>query len=201
MYHNYMSKLVCDSYYVTQKRLNVDGALAAAYDSQHDERKLIVDDELRQDREEIVRKMNPYALELEKLHLKKDHIADGEHYAYYEDGAIKEKATFKDNQLHGIYESYYRDGSLHIHKQYKYNQLDGTFMAYDDQGVLFFEINYRNGFQHGRDRTYSKAGVLEFEDTYYQGKLVNRKTFDLSGALKFSQDFNIHLYDDHGQSS
>lgn len=112
----------------------------------------------------------------------------GLYRTYYENGRIEQEAVYVDGQIEGIYRSYYEDGVLHQEKEYSHGKLNGVYKAYDESGLPFFEITYKNDVQHGSDKIFDAMGVIQFLDTYKAGVMVNRKTFDEYGNLKYDQD-------------
>lgn len=114
---------------------------------------------------------------------------------YYENGQIEQEAVYEAGEIDGLYRSYYEDGKPHQEKEYDHGQLNGVYKAFDEFGVPFFEITYRNNIQDGTDKIYDQKGVLQYLDTYKSGILINRKTYDEYGMLKFDQYFEENLAD------
>lgn len=114
---------------------------------------------------------------------------DGLYCTYYEDGQLEQKAVYLNGEIEGLYVSYYKNGILHQEKNYIKGKLNGIYKAYDELGIPFFEITYKNDIQHGTDKIFDQMGVLQFMDTYLNGVVINRKTYDEYGNLKFDQYF------------
>jgi len=108
---------------------------------------------------------------------------------FYQDGQIEQETVYRGGEIEGTYRSYYEDGKLHQDKNYINGKLNGVYKAFDEQGIPFFEITYKDDIQHGTDKIYDQVGVMQYMDTYRDGVMVNRKTYDEFGGLKFDQNF------------
>jgi hypothetical protein len=115
--------------------------------------------------------------------------SNGVHYTYHRNNRIKEEFTLLDERLHGIYKKYYSDGKIRQVKHFRGGLLDGTFSAYDIFGIPFFEIEYKSGKFHGEERIYDGRGVIQHKNTYLNGKIINSKVYDETGALKTNYNF------------
>jgi hypothetical protein len=120
---------------------------------------------------------------------------NGLYRTYYENGQIEQEAVYVHGQIEGTYRAYYEDGKAHQEKDYANGKLNGTYKAFDEFGIPFFEISYKDNVQHGADKIFDQKGVLQFMDTYSNGVLINRKTFDEFGRLKFDQYFEENVAD------
>ncbi len=114
---------------------------------------------------------------------------DGTYKSFYPNGQLKLEENYKDGKLEGIYRNYYEEGHLHQERTYKQGLLNGAFKAYDQNGVLYFETHYKDDKKDGTENTYYMNGVVQYQDTYKDGLLLNRKTYDENGELKFSENF------------
>ena len=78
---------------------------------------------------------------------------------YYESGALKAMATYKDSQLNGSAKKYFKDGTVSQ------------------------EAYFANGAPVGIGKIYYPSGEIEFENFYRKGKLIGFKRYDIKGNL------------------
>ena len=116
-------------------------------------------------------------------------FTDGVHKTYYPNDKVETEATYVDGKRDGVYRIYYDDGRVNVEKNYKKGILHGPYKAYDEYGTLYFEMNYKEGKKDGIENTYYHNGVLQFKDIYREGVLINRKTYDDVGELKFDYTY------------
>ena len=130
---------------------------------------------------------------------------DPSEIVYYADGnkIAKEKFDVKGNVTKtegqipdGIAKKYYLlpgspiNGTLKAEINLKNGLLNGPMKEYSESGCLKSEINYRNGIRHGETKIYWKdTNVVSLIDTYENGRIVDKKMYDVSGNLTFEQKF------------
>ncbi len=185
----YFSKLVCPDYYAGEQHLHFESVVGDVISRQRS-RELEADDDFKHDGTSEADRMTPPT----GTRAYPDTVTrDGDHEirrSFYPGGRLKVEASYRNGMLDGLFRTFYEEGTLHQEKFYVKGRLNGVYRSLDEEGGLFFEIEYRDDKQHGKDRIYFKGGGIQYEDTYVSGKRVKRKTFDRSGVLKFSQDFN-----------
>lgn len=124
---------------------------------------------------------------------------DPKEIVYYADGnkIAKEKFDVKGNVTKtegqipdGIAKEYYRNGKLKAEINLKNGLLNGPMKKYSESGYLKSAINYRNGIRHGETKIYwENTNVVSLIDTYEDGRIVDKKVYDVSGNLIFEQKF------------
>jgi len=63
----------------------------------------------------------------------------------WEDGILKYKVNYFNDELHGLYESYYLDGKLYSKGNYLDGKSHGLWKWYNEDGSLSYEGNYVDG--------------------------------------------------------
>lgn len=130
---------------------------------------------------------------IEKYQINKEGLKDGPYEAYYEDGTLKENATYlagklegrrviyhpngqkdieemyENNLLIGDYLNYSPQGQLILKATYKGGVMDGMLIRYDTLGRLIEEVTMRNNEENGPFREYYANGQLHWEGTYLNG--------------------------------
>jgi antitoxin component YwqK of YwqJK toxin-antitoxin module len=98
---------------------------------------------------------------------------DGPYIEYGQQGQIKLRAYYKDNQLDG-YWSQFSFGRLENSATYKNGQLDGPSFEYDKfSGKLQKEIHYKDGKLHGSYRFFNDVGEVTAEYEYRDGEKIS----------------------------
>lgn len=93
-----------------------------------------------------------------------EYIKNGFITTYYENGNIRIRAYYTNNQLNGIYEEYYENGQKASQFNYVNGQMVGTRIEWYDNGNIWLKCFYGN---HGK-----KEGLAE--EYYENGQLWKR---------------------------
>ena len=70
---------------------------------------------------------------------------NGEAVAYFMNGQLIGKGTFRDGKPDGAFERYYMDGKLASKGAYKDGKRHGAYESYDEDGKLETKLNYKDG--------------------------------------------------------
>lgn len=130
----------------------------------------------------------------------------GEHEEYYPSGELKAVRNYKDGKLDGISRDYFKNGQLQLEQNFREGKADGNTLGYYRDGSLRSDNYYRNG-KAWRIESYYRNGDLKVEflfegdkeirkgyytggrpmyvDTYVNHKLINAKSYDKDGNLRF----------------
>lgn len=182
----YRSSLVVHDYYKGRRRLKYDHVIGSL--DQYGERKLDLTG--KEGEERALSSLDSGGVGVAAGNIAfKDGKLEGIFVSYYENGKIESEVSYRDGHLDGPFKAYYGDGRIHVDKFYRDGKLENVFKAWDEDGSVFFEIEYKDGKQHGFDKTYYRSGVLQHMENYKEGRLLNRKTYDESGNLKYEESF------------
>ena len=102
----------------------------------------------------------------------------------YDNGKIKEKITFKENQQEGLSEGFFENSNKWYSENYKAGQIFGKQTIYFYNGLVKAELNFKDGIKDGLQKYYNYKGVLTSTETMKDGKLNGPvKTFFKNGEL------------------
>ena len=96
-------------------------------------------------------------------------LANGQYEIYYENGQLKERATYKDGKADGIFETYFENGQLALRGTYKDGKLYGLTELYYENGQLEQRVTYKDGIMDGLQESYEKDGTLITKAFYVNG--------------------------------
>lgn len=96
---------------------------------------------------------------LDKSFLGHVYSRSGDWLYYYNNGQLKEKATFRDNDLVGQYRFYYPDGTIKQKGMYKDGEEEGMWYEYHENGKKALEGMYRKGKHSGIWTSYDENGI------------------------------------------
>ncbi len=105
----------------------------------------------------------------------KNGMKNGE-YIKYENRIIKEKKSYKENELNGSSFIYDNNGKIISEKNYKNNKQDGFDISYNDEGIINFKYNYKDGALDGECISYNFDGSFRIICNYKNGKLDGKVT-------------------------
>ncbi len=88
---------------------------------------------------------------------------------WYENGTIKSKGGFRNNQREGKWIFYYSDGSLKAEGEFRSNLREGSWKLYHPGGKIQEEGSYINNLKNGRWVRYYISGQTESEGNYVNG--------------------------------
>ncbi|RYE15019.1 MAG: hypothetical protein EOP45_18905, partial [Sphingobacteriaceae bacterium] len=141
-----------------------------------------------------------------KLH---EFIKNGEVKEYYDNGILKRRGFYHNNQPEGTIKEWYDNGNLKSERHYKSRkqagtwkewfeegslktvyhfddagQLAGQMISYFDNGQKKAEQNYLNGQPEGYGYTHwNHTGKMEYELWYKQGRIMTKKSYNDKGEL------------------
>jgi antitoxin component YwqK of YwqJK toxin-antitoxin module len=80
--------------------------------------------------------------------------------SYFEDGSLKEKGLFCDNNKCGEWTSYHTNGSINTIASFSNGLKDGIWRFYDKDGILIYEVLYKSNVRvRVSEHTYFTAQV------------------------------------------
>ncbi|MCZ2100690.1 MAG: toxin-antitoxin system YwqK family antitoxin [Chitinophagales bacterium] len=131
---------------------------------------------------------------MEQYETSKDGQKDGAYKSYYDNGKIREEATYKAGEyigtrtlyfenggidteenysspgiLGGPYKTYYKEGGVHIVKNYQENVMTGTLIVYYPNGQIKEEVTMADNQENGPFQEYFQNGQLQWKGTYLNG--------------------------------
>ena len=104
---------------------------------------------------------------------------NGPYISYYDNGTIRFKASYKDDQPFGLIDKFNKYGLLVESLSYKEGKLDGPYVSYYNLGSKFKEYEgvYKEGNIEGVLTSYYDDGSKYSEVNYTNGKANGIKTF------------------------
>jgi antitoxin component YwqK of YwqJK toxin-antitoxin module len=75
----------------------------------------------------------------------KGRMNHGPYKDFYESGAKRTDATYKNGKFHGLYTFYHENGQIYVQVNYKRGNINGDVSFFDDQGQLIEVVKYKNG--------------------------------------------------------
>ena len=101
--------------------------------------------------------------------------------AFYANGKLKEKRTFKNHSLHGKYECFFENGQIKASGKYRHGKSSGIHKKWDSKGNLLFCGRFFDGILFRKD---SDGKPLEgFIETYYEDETPQFKGKFINGVL------------------
>ncbi len=85
---------------------------------------------------------------------------DGMYYKYYDDGKLKQKASYSDGKVNGKGFYYYPSGNVEKEYNFKDNLKDGKNYEYYENGQIQNDMFYKNGLLEGEQKAYDEKGNL-----------------------------------------
>ncbi len=100
-----------------------------------------------------------------------DNHRNGQWVAWYGDGSLKSKTSYKQGNLFSNYSTFYKDGSIEQYGSYDENEkLEGSWLSYYVNGKIKLEGEYTSGQKTGVWKSYDSLGSLELkEEFFYNG--------------------------------
>ncbi|MCS5421444.1 toxin-antitoxin system YwqK family antitoxin [Psychrilyobacter sp. S5] len=94
----------------------------------------------------------------------------GEAIAYYENGKIKFKGSYKDGLRKGEWIAYNENGKIKAKANFKDGGKKGEWIAYNENGKIEGKGNYKDGGKKGEWVTYNETGKIEGKGNYKDGE-------------------------------
>jgi antitoxin component YwqK of YwqJK toxin-antitoxin module len=105
-------------------------------------------------------------------------LCEGELSYYYDSGALKQQAFYKDGRIYGRYCSYYESG-----------QIKDSGVRYNARSVGFSKYFYENGLVRWESYHDSLSKTMWSKEYYETGNLEASKAVDENGDLIYVFDF------------
>ena len=84
-------------------------------------------------------------IKIKMIRLVKGRMNHGPYKDFYESGAKRTDATYKNGKFHGLYTFYHENGQIYVQVNYKRGNINGDVSFFDDQGQLIEIVKYKNG--------------------------------------------------------
>ena len=75
----------------------------------------------------------------------KGRMNHGPYKDFYESGALRTEANYRNGKFDGLYTFYHENGEIYVQVEYKRGNLNGDVSFFDDKGQLVEMIKYKNG--------------------------------------------------------
>ncbi len=75
----------------------------------------------------------------------KGRMNHGPYKDFYESGAMRTEANYRNGKFDGLYTFYHENGQIYVQVEYKRGNLNGEVSFYDDLGQLIEVVKYKNG--------------------------------------------------------
>jgi len=103
---------------------------------------------------------------MEEYTVNKEQKKNGEYKLYFENGKVKETATYQNDQLIGVRTMYYENGNIETEENYtEPNVLNGEYKTYYDNGQLKLVKIYKNNAIQGTLKVFYPTGKIKEEVT------------------------------------
>ena len=93
-------------------------------------------------------------------------LKNGEVRIYFENGALNEIRSYKNNKMDGTWITYNENEQKVALANYNEGVKNGKWMVWDDEGHLIYEMMYENGQKVGTWKKYDKNGLVTSERTF-----------------------------------
>ena len=128
----------------------------------------------------------------------KNGLRQGEWVDYHENGNIRYKGQFKDNEPIGIFEYYNPEGKIIAKGQYLNKKKDGQWQYFSDKdGSLILTEDYQNGTLNGKAVVYIPGTDVVSEVTNYVNGVKNGEYTNYydNGTLKMKTNYKNDALD------
>lgn len=134
----------------------------------------------------------------------KDGVLDGKLDTFYENGAIKSKATYVDGLREGPYYDFHKNGKKAYMFTYKNGIIDGPAKKWLDDGTINYEINQKGLLRQGIGKFYYPNGKLfklvnfvdDYQDGPYEEYYENGKIKEIGHFTKFVEVIDARYNED-----
>jgi uncharacterized protein len=119
-------------------------------------------------------------------------VRDSSYTSYYQNGNLKSKGQFKNNQPAGYWQYYYEYGGLKASGSFVDGQNQGTWTYYYENGNRSASGKYEHGIKSGTWTNFfeSKPDLIKSEGAYLENKREGIwKFYDEQGLFKAQADF------------
>ncbi|MDT8412427.1 MAG: tetratricopeptide repeat protein [Vicingaceae bacterium] len=115
----------------------------------------------------------------------------GEIVAYYKNGQLSRKMTFKNGELLGAYEEFYNNGQLIELEKYKDTGREGEVISYYEDGKIKEKKNYHLGELHGNYEEFYPNGKLKIKSNYVDGEFYGWYYYFDSNGNQLNKNYYI----------
>jgi protein TonB len=120
----------------------------------------------------------------------------------YENGQIKSKGKKnKNGQKIGTWNLWYENGQLKEDATYNEGNLTGKKLEFYINGQIKSESFYQNGQLHGSLATFFDNGNKKRKDQYQNGKFIQGECYDINGLILEHFDYQINPEFPGGQNA
>lgn len=98
-----------------------------------------------------------------------ENVANGEFYKWYENGQLKLKCVYVNEELNGEYHEWYENGKLKLKCTFQNNMLVGKYIEFYSNGNNAVNYTYFDGVKNGIYKKWYENGVLSEFGNYENG--------------------------------
>ncbi len=120
---------------------------------------------------------------------------EGDNIAYYPDGVVKHRFTFRDGKKIGTNYEYHPSSKIKTKEVSTNNGIDLSQWNYDTNGVLTSEKKFRNDQPHGQwVYYYDNSETVRLRETYLNGKLTDKRiSYYRNGKIEKEETYAFGL--------
>jgi antitoxin component YwqK of YwqJK toxin-antitoxin module len=120
---------------------------------------------------------------------------EGDNTAYYPNGAVEHRFTYKDGKKSGVNLEYHSNGKTRVKETAALKGIEITQLTYDENELLVSEKKFRNEKPHGTWTFYFEGTKkIKRKESYENGKLSGtRYTYFSNGKLATEEIFKFNL--------
>lgn len=104
-----------------------------------------------------------------RCYIKRSGIRHGPQLTFYNDGQIKTRISYNNNNKHGLYKEFHPNGQVKKSVVYVNDLLEGPCKRWYPNGQLSNECHYTNNIVDGPDKHWSESGQLICEINWLNG--------------------------------
>ena len=128
-------------------------------------------------------------------------IIEGKCYLYYPNGKLKNEVTCKDDKRNGQHIEYYEDGKIKFKMNFLNEEIEGEFLLYHPNGNLREECNFKRNKKNGKIRQYYKSnGKLMVDFSVTDGEVDDQEIiiYNNDGSILSSSKYQNKKMISHG---
>lgn len=107
-----------------------------------------------------------------------DGLLNGITEKYFDDGSVLEVLHWKEGKKHGEWVQFYQNGQMRLRSSYVDNERDGRFEAWGPGGKPIITGAYRKGVMDGEWRYYDLEGKEEMVLVYKDGRMEPNEKYE-----------------------
>lgn len=125
----------------------------------------------------------------------------GEWATYHENGTLKEVSQYKDNLLNGLSKGWHENGNPWFEYTLQMGKTEGKAITYFYNGLIRTEQQYKNDVKDGEEIEYTYQGILFAKANYREGKKQGLTTlYHPGGKVREQLNYTDGLEDGQYQS-